>query len=147
MHYPMQQQPKLVLRFLLTLVAVGITGCGAAMSQPQARDPVQVHEQWIVALRDGNRPSALAAFAPGDLHDAAVDNEMQRIDSKLHSPSSTLGQLVQVTPDAPRVDGAQARGLSHWQFGNGTTLCYETKLNQDGAGAWFVTQYGTVPCP
>jgi hypothetical protein len=109
-------------------------------------DPVWVHEQWVVSLRDGDRPQALRLYASGELYDAAVDNQLQRMDSKLHSPSSTLGQLVQVTPEAPTVDGAQARGTSRWAFGNGTTLCFETKLNRDDGGAWFVTDYGTVPC-
>jgi hypothetical protein len=109
-------------------------------------DPVRVHEQWVIALRDGDRPQALRLYVSSDLHAAAMDNQLQRMDSKLHSPSSTLGQLVQMTPDAPKVDGAQARGTSRWVFGNGTTLCFETKLNRDETGAWFVTDYGAVPC-
>jgi hypothetical protein len=109
-------------------------------------DPAQAHEQWIIALRDGDRPQALRLYAPGDLHDAAVDNQLQRMASKLHSPSSTLGQLVRVTPEAPTVDGAQARGTSRWEFGGGATLCFETKLHRDDAGDWFVTDYGTIPC-
>ena len=109
-------------------------------------DPAQVHEQWVVALRDGNRPAALRLYAPGELHDAAVDNQLQRMDSKLHSPASTLGQLVRVSPASPTVDGAQAHGTSRWEFGNGSTLCFDTKLNRDDAGAWFVTGYGAIPC-
>jgi hypothetical protein len=87
-------------------------GPGASGHAGELADPAQVHEQWVVALRDGDRPQALWLYAPGDLHDAAVDNQLQRMDSKLHSPSSTLGQLVRVTPEAPKVDGAQARGHS-----------------------------------
>jgi hypothetical protein len=109
-------------------------------------DPARVHEQWVVALRDGDRPQALRLYAPGDLHDAAVDSQLQRMDSKLHSPSSTLGQLVQVTPEAPKVDGARARGTSRWVFASGATLCFETRLNRDEDGAWFVTDYGTISC-
>ena len=119
---------------------------GAPSNQAGLTDPIAVHEQWVIALRDGNRPAALRLYAPGELHDAAVDNQLQRMDSKLHSPASTLGQLVRVTPALPAVDGAQARGTSRWKFGNGFTLCFETKLNRDDAGAWFVTDYGTIPC-
>lgn len=119
---------------------------GAPSGNALLTDPSQVHEQWVVALRDGDRPAALRLYAPGELHAAAVDNQLQRMGSKLHSPSSTLGQLVRVSPTSPAVDGAQARGTSRWEFGNGATLCFETKLNRDDAGAWFVTDYGAIPC-
>lgn len=119
---------------------------GAPSDEAGPADPAQVHEQWVIALRDGNRPAALRLYAPGELHDPAVDNQLQRMDSKPHSPASTLGQLVRVTPQAPAVDGAQARGTSRWEFGNGSTLCFDTKLNRDDTGAWFVTDYGAIPC-
>ena len=121
-------------------------GTGAPSDEAGLTNPGKVHEQWVIALRDGNRPAALRLYAPGELHDPAVDNQLQRMDSKLHSPASTLGQLVRVTPAPPAVDGAQARGTSRWEFGNGSALCFETKLNRDDAGGWFVSDYGAVPC-
>ena len=163
MQTPFFARRSIALGAALALVTVVLIGVVVWRTRPQTpvdaapataapsgeaalTDPKLVHEQWVIALRDGNRPAALRLYAPGELHDPAVDNQLQRMDSKLHSPASTLGQLVRVTPEAPKVDGAQARGTSRWEFGNGSMLCFETKLNRDDTGAWYVTDYGSVPC-
>ncbi|HEU4326246.1 MAG TPA: hypothetical protein VFS21_24110 [Roseiflexaceae bacterium] len=136
---------------LLGVLLVLLAGCGGASSQETsssqvtptaaALTPVEVHQQWIEALRTNNRQAALDLLVP-ELR-PHLDRVLTYL-ATMQQPSER-GALTQLDVGEPSTVGAGMVAASTWVWPR-VTECYRTSLAEVD-GRWMVSYWEGVPCP
>src|SRR3954452_10661311 len=115
-----------------------LAGCGGGATT----NPAQVHQDWLLALRDNNRAHALELFADMDGKDNEVQLLLNRMQDELHRPVGAFGRggpLISAQAFKLEDRGAGKRGWSRWQFAR-EAECYTTDLAQTPQG-WRVVDF------
>lgn len=132
------------LRLCFGLLALLASLVGCASSERTAQTPEIVHRQWVEAVRDNDRATALRLAGP-DSPEGFVDQTLQAMQSHMTSPDSRTGSLQSIDLLAPDDQGQGKLGVSVWRFAN-LTWCYGSVLTAAREG-WYVIDWGTVDCP
>jgi hypothetical protein len=122
---------------LICLLLLVLIGCGR---EETTHIPEQVHREWVGALRENDRATALELAGPSVA--PYVDTALQAIQVELRSP--VLGPLQTIDIGAPIEAGQGRAGWSVWTFAN-RKQCYATTLAIID-GAWKVTDWQRHPC-
>ncbi|HEU4327415.1 MAG TPA: hypothetical protein VFS21_30030 [Roseiflexaceae bacterium] len=136
---------------LIGLLVIVLAGCGGTSSQeassPQATPtiasltPVEVHQQWIDAVRSNDRQAASALLVP-ELR-PNLDRVLAYF-TTMQQPSER-GALTQLDVGEPTAAGVGMVAASTWVWPR-VTECYRTSLAEVD-GRWMVSYWESTPCP